>query len=67
MRANGETDALKVLAINPLGFIVFPRMIAGVVSVVCLVFYFDVIALFGFGRCACMQVETLVPGVALPL
>lgn len=47
MRANGETDALKVMAIDPLSFIVFPRMVAGIVSVVCLVLYFDFIALLG--------------------
>ncbi len=47
MRANGETDALKVMAIDPLSFIVFPRMVAGVLSVVCLVLYFDFIALLG--------------------
>ncbi len=47
MRANGETDALRVMAIDPLSFIVFPRLVAGILSVVCLVLYFDFIALMG--------------------
>ncbi len=47
MRANGEIDALSVMGINPLSFIVFPRLIAGVLSVVCLVLYFDFVAIAG--------------------
>lgn len=44
MRANGEIEALRVMAIEPLSFVVFPRLVGGVVSVVCLVVYFDLIA-----------------------
>jgi phospholipid/cholesterol/gamma-HCH transport system permease protein len=47
MRANREIEALEVLGINPLSYIVFPRMLGGVVSVLCLAFYFNVAALFG--------------------
>jgi phospholipid/cholesterol/gamma-HCH transport system permease protein len=47
MRANGETEALEVLAIDPLSYIVFPRLVAGVVSVLCLVIYFDLVAFVG--------------------
>lgn len=47
MRANREIDALLVMGINPLSFIVFPRIVGGVISVVCLSFYYTVIALFG--------------------
>lgn len=47
MRANREIDALESMGINPLSFIVFPRIIGGVVSVVSLAYYFIVIALFG--------------------
>lgn len=47
MRANREIEALESLGINPLSFIVFPRVIGGVLSVICLAFYFIVIALFG--------------------
>jgi len=35
------------LGINPLSYIVFPRILAGVISVVCLAFYFNVVALAG--------------------
>lgn len=47
MRANGETDALQTLAIDPLSFLVFPRLVAGLISVCCLVIYFDAVAALG--------------------
>lgn len=47
MRANREIEALESVGINPLSFIVFPRVVGGVISVMCLAFYFNVIALLG--------------------
>jgi phospholipid/cholesterol/gamma-HCH transport system permease protein len=47
MCANREIEALESMGINPLSFIVFPRIIGGIISVLCLAFYFNVIALFG--------------------
>lgn len=47
MRVNREIETLEVLGIHPLSYVVFPRLIGGVVSVVCLNFYFVVIALIG--------------------
>lgn len=47
MRANREIEALESLGINPLSYIVFPRLIGGVVSVVCLAIYFVMIAIGG--------------------
>ncbi|MCX7977951.1 MAG: ABC transporter permease [Bdellovibrionaceae bacterium] len=47
MRANREIEALESMGINPLSFIVFPRVIGGVISVLCLAFYFNFIALIG--------------------
>lgn len=47
MRVNREIEALESLGINPLSYIVFPRLVGGIVSVICLAFYFDAIALFG--------------------
>ncbi len=47
MRVNKEIEALETMGINPLSYIVFPRIIGGVISVLCLAFYFDVIAVFG--------------------
>ena len=47
MRANREIEALESIGINPLSFIVFPRIAGGIISVICLCFYFVVIALIG--------------------
>lgn len=47
MRANREIEALESMGINPLSFIVFPRVIGGIISVLALAFYFNVIALIG--------------------
>jgi phospholipid/cholesterol/gamma-HCH transport system permease protein len=47
MRANHEIEALESLGINPLSYIVFPRIIGGIVSMICLCFYFVLIALNG--------------------
>lgn len=51
MRANREIDALESMGINPLSYIVFPRIVGGVVSVVSLAYYFTMIALFGGYLC----------------
>ncbi len=47
MRVNSEITLLESVGINPLSYIVFPRIVAGVVSVVCLGFFFSMVALFG--------------------
>ncbi len=47
MRANHEIEALESMGINPLSYIVFPRILGGVVSVVCLSIYFVLISLLG--------------------
>lgn len=47
MRANREIEALESMGINPLSYIVFPRVVGGVISVLCLAFYFNVVALIG--------------------
>ncbi len=47
MKANREIEALEVMGINPLSYIVFPRLMGGMISVVCLAFYFVLIALLG--------------------
>ncbi|MGZ3768874.1 MAG: MlaE family ABC transporter permease [Bdellovibrio sp.] len=47
MRANREIEALESIGINPLSFIVFPRVIGGIISVLGLAFYFNFIALIG--------------------
>ncbi len=47
MKVNQETDALESMGIHPLSYIVFPRLLGGIISVVCLAFYFNVVALIG--------------------
>lgn len=44
MQVNKEIDALKAMGINPLSYVIFPRLLGGVVSVLCLSFYFAVFA-----------------------
>lgn len=47
MRVNKEIEALEVMGIHPLSYIVFPRLLGGIISVLCLAFYFNLIALMG--------------------
>lgn len=47
MCANREIEALEAIGINPLSYIVFPRLIGGVISVVCLSLFFVLVALGG--------------------
>lgn len=47
MRANREIEALESMGINPLSYIVFPRIVGGVISVICLSFYFAAISILG--------------------
>lgn len=47
MRVNREIEALEVMGIHPLSYIVFPRLAGGVVSVLCLAIYFILMALLG--------------------
>lgn len=47
MRVNREIEALESMGINPLSYIVFPRIAGGLVSVLCLAFAFNVVALMG--------------------
>jgi phospholipid/cholesterol/gamma-HCH transport system permease protein len=47
MMVNHEIEAIEMMGINPLRFIVLPRLVGVAVAIVCLSFYFNVIALFG--------------------
>ncbi len=47
MRVNKEIEALEIMGIHPLSYVVFPRLMGGIVSVVCLAIYFVVIACMG--------------------
>jgi phospholipid/cholesterol/gamma-HCH transport system permease protein len=44
MQVNKEIDALQAMGINPLSFVIFPRLVGGVISVICLAFYFVMFA-----------------------
>lgn len=47
MKAHREIEALEVMGIHPLSYIVFPRVIGGLVSVLGLSIFFCMIACFG--------------------
>jgi phospholipid/cholesterol/gamma-HCH transport system permease protein len=47
MSVSEEVDALRTLAISPVRYLVMPRMIAGVVSMVALIIYADIVGMMG--------------------
>ena len=52
MKVNKEVDALYSMGINPMSYIIFPRLVGGVISVLCLSFYFVIFAaIAGFVFC----------------
>lgn len=59
MKVTEQVDALETMAINPVRFLVFPRMVAGVVMLPMLTIFSDIIALAG-----ALLVATLFLGVA---
>jgi phospholipid/cholesterol/gamma-HCH transport system permease protein len=47
MMASDEFDALESLGVDPLRYIVYPRLIGIILSLSCLVIYFDIVGLMG--------------------
>jgi phospholipid/cholesterol/gamma-HCH transport system permease protein len=47
MKINRETEALEAMGIHPLSYIVFPRLLGGLISVLSLAVYFNFVALVG--------------------
>ena len=47
MRVNREIEALESMGIHPLSYVVFPRLMGGIVSVICLAVYYVLIACMG--------------------
>ncbi len=47
MRVNKEIEALEAMGIHPLSYVVFPRLMGGIISVICLAIYYVVIAILG--------------------
>lgn len=57
MQVNKEIEALKTMGINPLSFVIFPRIAGGVISVICLAFYFVFFALIAGGLVCRFAIE----------
>jgi phospholipid/cholesterol/gamma-HCH transport system permease protein len=56
MQVNREVEALESMGIHPLSYVVFPRLLGGVVSVVCLAVFFVAVAVAGgFAVANCLQ------------
>lgn len=47
MKVNREVEALESMGIHPLSYVVFPRLMGGIVSVICLSIYFVFVACVG--------------------
>jgi phospholipid/cholesterol/gamma-HCH transport system permease protein len=47
MRVTQQIDALEVLAVNPVQYLVVPRLIAGFIMVPVLTVFFDIVGIFG--------------------
>jgi phospholipid/cholesterol/gamma-HCH transport system permease protein len=47
MQVNNEFESLRAMSIEPLSYVFFPRIMGGVISLVSLAFYFNVIAFLG--------------------
>ncbi len=47
MKLSGEVDALVAMGVNPLQYLLVTRMLGGILSVFCLIVYFDAMALLG--------------------
>jgi phospholipid/cholesterol/gamma-HCH transport system permease protein len=47
MKLNGEVDALAAMGVNPIQYLLVTRILGGVISIFCLIVYFDMAALLG--------------------
>jgi phospholipid/cholesterol/gamma-HCH transport system permease protein len=47
MRVSEQIDAMEVMAVDPLNYLVFPRLLAGATMVPCLAVVFDMVAALG--------------------
>lgn len=62
LRAMGEVEALEALGVDPIHFLVVPRVIGLAVSIFCLTVYLVLIALFSGYGFAFLQDVPLLPG-----
>lgn len=61
IQLSGEVDALSALGIDPIQFLLVPRVLGGVLSVFTLVVFFDTAALLGGFAVARLRVELSLP------
>lgn len=54
MKVSHEIEAIESMGIDPLKFIVFPRIIGGMIAMTCLTIYFSAIGIFGGMLIACV-------------
>jgi phospholipid/cholesterol/gamma-HCH transport system permease protein len=47
MRVGREIDALEAMGVNLIRFLVMPRVVGAIISLICLTVYFDVVAVLG--------------------
>lgn len=64
IRLSGEVDALGALGINPVHYLLIPRILGGIISTFCLIMVFDAVALLGGFLLAWSRLPIL-PGVFL--
>lgn len=67
MKINHEIEALETMGIDPYQFIVIPRLIGVAISLLCLIVYFDTIAIIGGYGASCLKMnlpfDTFITGL----
>ena len=59
MKLSGEVDALVAMGVNPIQFLLIPRVLGGMISVFSLIVFFDAAALLGGFILAWLRLPTL--------
>ncbi len=62
MRVSNQIDALVTMSVNPIQYLVAPRLLAGLIMVPVLTMFFNMIGIFG-AWVVCVHVLNLDPGV----
>ncbi len=57
MKVSQEIEALEVMGINPVRYLVTPTIIAAVISMVCLTMYFNIISILGGYLISSLKIE----------
>lgn len=60
MVVNREVTALEAMGISQIQYVIAPRFFGGTIAVVCLAFYFNIVALIGGYICCSFFVENMV-------